>query len=822
MNYRQSLADLESQKIGLDRDGLICERSDEIVCMRRPGLTAQHVVVYRQADQGERRLGLLDKRVVEVAGPGTWPGLAHALKAMRSALPLEAWRIALFEQCGELFVEAAQASDGDGEVVCACKGTTRGDLRALGATCVDRAEIGRACGAGMVCGGCGPLIDEFVGQGSMLATELLGVERLDRDVALFRFRYIPDVVLTEVPGSHVLLQALVGGRWVTRPYTLVSALDGCVEIIVKRETGGLFSRWLHDHASAEAVFRLSLPEGKTAAVRPGRTLFIAAGVGITPAFLRISPNDAGALRIHWSVRSARSAGLIETVRAALRSAAHEITIHDTGSAGRASSWGTLFPPESAETAVVCGGASFQEAVVSDLVAAGWRRECVVFESFGQGRRDPPRLQHVDSFDYLQDPIVADSFHLAPVTALRDEAYAFLRQFYFEHGAPAAFEARWASVSAAIEAHGTYTHTYEELAFGARLAWRNSARCIGRFFWKALRVRDCRHLSTEAEMFAAIVSHLETATNGGDITPVITVFPSGEPRIRILNPQLVLYAGYRQDDGSVVGDPKNADLTEIARRLGWIGAGTRFDILPIMIQLGDAVPKLFELPRRAVLEVELTHPRNPGFARLGLRWFAVPAVSGMALDVGGIQFTAAPSNGFYMGTEIGSVNLADPSRYDELERVGHVMGYDATGGDPLWRDQAMLDLNVAVLHSFAKAGVRILDHHTLSDFFVKFREAEASAKRPSYGHWAWVMPPMGGNLLPVWRDNTLQKKILKPNYFYQPGFAPDRAAWSEAHVAAPQPAAGSGPSGSCPSRRPLHVRTIMAGERQTACSRRLDA
>ena len=146
---------------------------------------------------------------------------------------------------------------------------------------------------------------------------------------------------------------------------------------------------------------------------------------------------------------------------------------------------------------------------------------------------------------------------------------------------------------------------------------------------------------------------------------------------------------------------------------------------------------------------------------------LPAVSGMALDAGGIQYGAAPSNGFYMGTEIGSGNFADPTRYDELARVAAVTGLVTTADNPLWRDQAMLDLNVAVLHSFAKAGVRILDHHSLSAFFMRFREAEAQAKRPSYGHWAWIMPPSGGNLSPIWRDNSLRKKILKPNYFYQP-------------------------------------------------------
>ncbi len=33
----------------------------------------------------------------------------------------------------------------------------------------------------------------------------------------------------------------------------------------------------------------------------------------------------------------------------------------------------------------------------------------------------------------------------------------------------------------IKETGTYTHTEEELIYGAKMAWRNSNRCIGRLF-----------------------------------------------------------------------------------------------------------------------------------------------------------------------------------------------------------------------------------------------------------------------------------------------------------------------------------------------------
>lgn len=41
----------------------------------------------------------------------------------------------------------------------------------------------------------------------------------------------------------------------------------------------------------------------------------------------------------------------------------------------------------------------------------------------------------------------------------------------------------------IEETGTYDMDINELNFGARLAWRNAPRCIGRIQWKKLQVKN---------------------------------------------------------------------------------------------------------------------------------------------------------------------------------------------------------------------------------------------------------------------------------------------------------------------------------------------
>lgn len=49
-------------------------------------------------------------------------------------------------------------------------------------------------------------------------------------------------------------------------------------------------------------------------------------------------------------------------------------------------------------------------------------------------------------------------------------------------------ARLEEITMEIDSTGTYQLTFEELAFGARQAWRNAPRCIGRIQWSNLQVR----------------------------------------------------------------------------------------------------------------------------------------------------------------------------------------------------------------------------------------------------------------------------------------------------------------------------------------------
>lgn len=63
---------------------------------------------------------------------------------------------------------------------------------------------------------------------------------------------------------------------------------------------------------------------------------------------------------------------------------------------------------------------------------------------------------------------------------------------------------------------------------------------------------------------------------------------------------------------------------------------------------------------------LSMRRFEWFEKLDLRWYALPAVANMLFDCGGLEFTAAPFNGWYMSTEIGCRNLCDAHRLNMLE------------------------------------------------------------------------------------------------------------------------------------------------------------
>lgn len=345
-------------------------------------------------------------------------------------------------------------------------------------------------------------------------------------------------------------------------------------------------------------------------------------------------------------------------------------------------------------------------------------------------------------------------------ATLNETEQFIKQYATEQNK----SADWLTKQQHRLANDQFELTTDMLEFGARVAWRNSNKCIGRLFWHSLKVFDRRELLDRAEIFEALVEHIRFATNGGKIRPAISIFHP--TRVRILNHQLLRYAGYETAQG-ILGDPHSVPFTKQLQQWGWQRPTnpTPFDILPLVIQIDDEQPEIFEIPSDAILEVPLEHPDNPDFCKLQLKWYAVPIISDMKFDCAGMSFQAAPFNGWYMGTEIGARNLADTNRYNKLEDVAQCLQIPHNGNISLWKDRALVELNVAVLHSFKKHGVSIVDHHTAATQFLHFQQQEQAKGRNVTGNWTWLIPPLSPATTHIFHE-PIANTIKKPNYFYQ--------------------------------------------------------
>ncbi len=352
----------------------------------------------------------------------------------------------------------------------------------------------------------------------------------------------------------------------------------------------------------------------------------------------------------------------------------------------------------------------------------------------------------------------------------EEALAFIRQFARESGMPdTARRQREQAIRHALKAEGHYVHSAEELAFGARVAWRNHSRCIGRLFWKSLDVIDCRDVTTPDAVAAQLFQHMRTAFGDGRIRSMITIFAPvvrDAVPITIESPQILQYAGYLLPEGGVLGDRQTVELTRTVAALGWQPPApqTGFDILPLLVRDASGRRHVYPVPPDIVHAVPIAHPQRKDIASLDLQWFAVPCVANMVLTIGGIDYPCAPFNGHYMATEIASRDLTDERRYDLLQPIAKALGLVADDSDdPLWRDTALTEFNRAVLWSFERAGVSILSHHEASAQYMEFQKLEQAAGRVPSGDWSWIVPPQASAACPVFHLPMVDEAAV-PNFY----------------------------------------------------------
>ena len=210
--------------------------------------------------------------------------------------------------------------------------------------------------------------------------------------------------------------------------------------------------------------------------------------------------------------------------------------------------------------------------------------------------------------------------------LLDEAKSFIQTMFNElNYSSSETQQRLNEIEEEIKETGSYTHTYEELVYGSKMAWRNSNRCIGRLFWESLNVEDARHVENEEEFIDTIHQHINKATNNGKIKPLITIYSPKMAQKYIIISLFVMQVMTKQEIHL-------RKVTRLAQHLGWSSEGTDFDILPLIYQMPNEALKFHEYPKHLIKEVPIFHDQYPKLAHLNLKWYAVPIISNMDLKL----------------------------------------------------------------------------------------------------------------------------------------------------------------------------------------------
>ncbi|KAL7565512.1 hypothetical protein ACA910_012247 [Epithemia clementina (nom. ined.)] len=375
-------------------------------------------------------------------------------------------------------------------------------------------------------------------------------------------------------------------------------------------------------------------------------------------------------------------------------------------------------------------------------------------------------------------LFADTMSFTFYPMLREEmlcqkATEFLQQAAEElNWSQSQLSKRILQVKLEISSHGTYEHTTEEIELGARLAWRNSVKCVGRISWNTLMVRDCRHVETPGGIIDEIQKHLELATAGTNLQSVMTVFRPRKPDeawgIRFWSEQLVRYACYEdpKDSSKWIGDRANQHLTDFLITRGlWTPPPpekrTNHDILPVVFKMpGREKPIVHQFDPKYMDEAPIEHPTNPKIKEMGHRWGTVPVIAAFHLNIGGVSYGAFPFNGWFCSTEIVRDLM---ERYcDFNERCAEAFGIDVKT-HPMYEARVAHELDVAILHSFKKAGYTIVDPKTVAEQFQTHCKREQKLGRECPAQWSWI----GGLFGPINKTWHIEMRDFRkePQYEY---------------------------------------------------------
>lgn len=240
--------------------------------------------------------------------------------------------------------------------------------------------------------------------------------------------------------------------------------------------------------------------------------------------------------------------------------------------------------------------------------------------------------------------------------------------------------------------------------------------------------------------------------------VMTVFRPKKPDepwgIKFWSDQLVRYACYELEDGTFVGDLANKGLTKylIEKKL-WVPPvpRTQHDVLPVVFKMPNRdQPFVHQFDKKFVDEADIFHPKYPKVAKLHHKWASVPAINVFNMNLGGVDYGCTPFNGWFCSVEIVRDLM---ERYQGAsEKWAAAIGINPKT-HRMWKARVAHEMDVAILHSFDKAGYTIVDPETVGEQFMTHCKRERDSGRECPAQWSWI----GGLTGPI---NKTWHKVCK--------------------------------------------------------------
>ncbi len=709
-----------------------------------------------RSPDGQVELRLHRQVIVGITAPTEWPDLSVMAGWLLDGRPLEPWRRIAFETRGTCLLAPPPSFGRDDERVCHCLGTTVGAVRAAISMGAHTAEaVGHVTGAGTVCSGCmGPLA-LLIGREDYTLCRL-STRSLDDHQLLVSLAPLGGMLTPTQAGQQVQVEALCDGAWVARRYWVVNprAADR-YDIAVTREQDDPLSHWFYQ-APEGSLVRVSPPLGKPIDLQNGRPLvYLVGDAGAVVAIATVRSQPLRPTTVIYSAALARAAWLPELKQLA---SLHFIELHFHDSTEY-----TLTPIEivghlsrqpDAEL-VVCGPSALTDTGLQAVAQVpSVQVQIVRLETASQPLTDLPLppLRPLPCPTLLPGPSTPNL--VTAVGTPREETEGFLQRFFVENRVPTAFSARWDEVQPQLLTESGYQPTPEELAYGVRIAWRQSRNAFERPFWPDVAVRDVRHLHHPDDVAHAVFTHLELAYNGGAVRPLVTLFQAdraNRPGPRLWNPALPLFSSQRH--------PQQAAFVAAITKLGWHSSGDLYEVLPLVVECAGFAPQIYPVPPEKALAVALVHPEHLWFKTLNLRWNTLMAVADQPLWLAGQGDRSPLVSGVQLSRAVVAW-LQEAEGESLLLRIAGYLRLDTQRDASLWRLKAMTTLEEAVLWSFERAGVTVVETYSAARRFAAFVAAETAANRPLC-HRDQLQLPLLGSLGLAWDQ--------WPNYAWSPAF-----------------------------------------------------